>query len=95
MTENTQVTIPIVNNNGTTREGLLGPIYTAYKAVQDAYAAICLTAPHGRDYQISPPDDYRKARAEFEQRVNDLLRIQSELQTLYIGIEKQCKLRRS
>lgn len=83
------VIIPLVNNNGTTQEELLKPVYEAYRAVHAAYEAVCKTAPHGRDYQISPPEDYPMARRDFERRTKDLTTIMEELQALYIGIERQ------
>lgn len=89
MTESTQVVLPIVNNNGTSKAELLDPIFKAYRATLAAYEALCKTAPHGRDYQISPPEDYPMARRDFERRAKELMKISEELQALYIGIERQ------
>lgn len=91
MTEKVQVTLPIVNINGTSKEELLKPIYNAYRAVQEAYEAVCKTAPHGRDYQVSLEGEYAVARRDFHRRAGELLKIQEELQALYIGIERQGK----
>jgi hypothetical protein len=59
------VVAPIVNINGTSINELLEQTQAAAFAVQTAYRALQLAAPHGRDYQTAPEGTYRKAREQY------------------------------
>ena len=59
------VIAPVVNLNGTSVNELLEQIQTAAFAVQTAYQALQLAAPHGRDYQTAPAGTYGNAREQY------------------------------
>lgn len=47
--------IPVVNLNGTSRESLVEDHRKALDALKVAFDALSDIAPHGRDYQTTPP----------------------------------------
>lgn len=85
---NPQVAVPTLNINGTDGNDLLSDNRAAAKAINDAFALLLKTAPHGRDYQ-GRQDEFHKARAEHSARLSALTHIIAELDMIAFSIRHQ------
>lgn len=56
------IIIPKININGTSKTELVANHVEAVRKIQDAFRAVQLCAPHGRDFQTDIPENYRLAR---------------------------------
>jgi hypothetical protein len=63
----TQVVVPIVHRNGTSRESLIEQRASFYRALQEAEKTLQGMAPNGRDY-YPEPGRMEKARAQHDRR---------------------------
>ena len=63
--EATDYTAPTVNLNGTDGKALIEQQVAIMDAAQRLIDVLHDACPHGRDYQISKPGDYEKARKEW------------------------------
>lgn len=79
--------VPRVHSNGTGRSDLLAGIHSAAIAVATASKALGETCPHGRDYYVTSPDAYSRARLEYISRAERLDSVYNELLALYRAIE--------
>lgn len=60
-TEEVRVVAPIANLNGATVDSLIEQQSAVCKALDMLRKALSDAAPHGRDFQISPPNSYGNA----------------------------------
>lgn len=81
--------VPIVNLNGTSKEELVKQQMAVWKAAETLYLALAEAAPHGRDYQISPKDDYHNAREEFLQAAFAVQKIKKDAEERAFAIDQQ------
>jgi len=80
-------TKPIIHLNGSGVENLLGPLKEAVSALSAAADAVAKTAPHPRDYYVSPnPGLYDKARTEHISRLRKIEEIREELTELAVDL---------
>ena len=89
--EATVTVLPIVNNNGTSKEDLLFNYRVVMGYAKKAVEEACAARPHGRDYQThSDPDAATKARDEYEAHVvQPLAQATAYLEKLLIHISDQ------
>lgn len=80
--------VPTIHLNGTSKEALLDLLHEAGIAVNNATAAVMLTAPNGRDYYPQGPQAISQAIAEHDSRIKRLADIYDELANLYIAIDE-------
>lgn len=81
---------PTIHLNGSSKSTLVKDLRAAYRAVQEAAAAVAQTAPHGRDYYVKEDiESYRKARVQHDTRMEVLRTIAEDLATIAQEIEKQ------
>jgi hypothetical protein len=71
--------VPTIHRNGTSKESLLEGYIAAGYAVQTALAALCETAPNGRDYYPQEIGALTKATMEHNARESHLRAVLSEL----------------
>jgi hypothetical protein len=85
----TKPTMPIVNMNGDTTRTLQKQATEAYRALLKAVEAVGEAAPHGRNFQLNPPEDYSAARKEYEGHLRQLLDMRTYYQELSENIADQ------
>jgi hypothetical protein len=83
------LTFPLVNLNGTSKQALLEGYQEAWQKLDDAFNALVKIAPHGRDYQISHEGAYIKARREHNDRMVAVANIQRDLEMLVEQVAEQ------
>lgn len=72
--------LPIVNNNGTSRNELIQQRRNVVHKIDDALYELRQMYPHGRDYQTDKTGEvYPKAREQHERRLKVLTELQNEL----------------
>lgn len=71
---------PVVNLNGTSREGLLAPLVSALDALRRADEALALTCPNARDYQTQADTTFQIAAREHRARRAKIAEVISELE---------------
>ena len=88
------ITVPLVNNNGDTKQTLLADLKdvrtkldAAIKSLQHAGGSYA----HGRNYQLNPAGDSQKAYREHCERFDQLGRIAHELLEIEYAISQQGK----
>ena len=89
--EATVTVLPIINNNGSSKESLQDQYRFVMGLAKEATEAACANRPHGRDYQThSDPDAATKARDEYEAHVvQPLAQAAAYLEKLLIHISDQ------
>lgn len=80
---------PVVNLNGTSRDALVDQHVAAALSLEKALAALIETAPHPRDFQTVKQEQYRQARAQYEDRVRRLHEIIKEVESIGTQIYEQ------
>ena len=90
----TKLIIPILNNNGDTKDTLMADLShvrekldQALKALQSAGASYA----HGRNYQLNPAGEGREAYQQHAWRVDKLAKIAHELLEIQYEISQQGK----
>jgi hypothetical protein len=83
------VVAPIVNLNGSDADVLSKALEVAYRALRKAADALSECAPHGRDYQMNPPQDYPLARAQHDARQESVRQIMKDLMAINEQIDRQ------
>lgn len=68
-------TAPTVNLNGTSKDALIEQQKAIMAASENLIAVLRQASPHGRDYQISKPGDFEKARVEWTEMMMAAVRI--------------------
>lgn len=80
------MTLPTINMDGASREGLIEALENACEAVRNARQAVAKTAPHERDYWPQGPAALQAAEREHWARMEKLLEVQRELEEMAIAI---------
>lgn len=80
------ITLPTLHLNGSSRESLLQEYITAMDALRRAVEALQKTSPNGRDYYIQGPDALPKAVKEHSLRLHRLADTIHELITLAVHV---------
>jgi len=91
--EPSDVVVPTVHLNGTSKGALIEQLCDAGLALSKARHALCEAAPHERDYYVQRehPVSYRLARAQFQARLVKLDAVAKDLFTIVEGISSQGK----
>ena len=76
------ITLPTLHLNGSSRESLLQEYITAMDALRRAVEALQKTSPNGRDYYTQGPDALPKALKEHSLRLHRLADTIHELNTI-------------
>jgi hypothetical protein len=86
---------PILNINGSSPETMVKDILAALNALNNASAAIAMTAPHPRDWQTAADGDalFAMARDQHRARLYRLGVIHAELEAIGISIQDQADKR--
>jgi hypothetical protein len=71
---------PFVNNNGTARSELVSMRLDIMDTINATMANMQRIAPHGRDYQGAPEDQYQKDLAVYRARFALLDKLKNEIQ---------------
>ena len=79
--------LPTVHLNGTAKDDLVGTLVEASTRLNDAYAAIRLTAPHGRDYYPQGPDALHTATQQHMKRLATLDSLIAEVDETALQID--------
>ena len=89
--EATVTVLPIINNNGNSKESLSDQYMLVMRNTRRALEAACAARPHGRDYQLNQePNAAETARAEYEEHVVKPLALATAyLEKLLIHISDQ------
>jgi len=72
--------VPTVHLNGTSRDELSRQVCQAYAAVVEAGRALAASAPNGRDYYPQGQDAIIRAMTQHELRMRKLREVADELQ---------------
>ena len=80
---------PRLHSNGTSGEDLREGYMRVLEVVEDAIRAMRQIAPHGRDYYVQPGDALHRAREEHRVRVDRLLELKADIETLAESVVKQ------
>ena len=78
--------LPTIHLNGTSQDSLLEQFADASEAVRVALQDLQQAAPHGRDYYPQGPEAFGRATAEHRKRVDALVGVRHELETIIEGI---------
>jgi hypothetical protein len=81
--------MPTIHNNGTGKESLLNQTLDTMTAITDALGKLREAAPHARDYYPQGEEAYKTARTEHEARIQKLMEVYTELETMAIFISDQ------
>jgi hypothetical protein len=81
--------IPTIHLNGTAGETLRDQWTTAWRALDNAIAALCDAGPNARDYYVQGPDAALEAQREHEARVKALRSMRDDVSGVVEGIETQ------
>ena len=84
---NTELALPTIHMNGTSKEALVEQLCEAGSAVNTAIRALALATPNARDYYPQGPDTFKRALAQHVARMEALSGVVSELQTLVERID--------
>ena len=84
---NTELALPTIHSNGTSKDALVTQLCDAGAAVNDAIRALAEATPSGRDYYPQGPDALKRAMVQHEARMEALRGVLNELQTLVERID--------
>uniref|UniRef100_A0A6M3KZI5 Uncharacterized protein n=1 Tax=viral metagenome TaxID=1070528 RepID=A0A6M3KZI5_9ZZZZ len=79
--------VPIVHNNGTSREELMRQLLGAHNAIYTTIEALAAAAPNSRDYHHT--NNWLPARNEHIERMEAMRRIRDEVMEIAEGIAAQ------
>jgi len=85
----TNLAIPTVHLNGTSKQELLEGLWNAIDKIEEAKRAITLTCPHGRDYYINVGSENNSINEATKQHVSRLMalsKVKSELEEIAFAI---------
>ena len=82
---------PMVHNNGSSPDRMIDDLCNAAEAVRKAIQAVEACAPHSRDYYVQKNGTAAmiQASAEHTKRIQQLVSVRAELETLIAGIQHQ------
>ena len=83
----TDLAIPTVHLNGTSRDSLIDGLCDAGHVVIDAMKALADAAPNARDYYVQGDDAYGIARTQHEERLAKLKSVYDELAAIAQAID--------
>lgn len=84
----TEIVLPIIHLNGTSKEALQTDILTALDKLSEAQAALSAMAPNQRDYYPAPDRDrWQRALLQHQRRMRVLAELRAELVAQWEGIE--------
>jgi hypothetical protein len=86
----TDLIIPTVHLNGTSREELVRVRCDVFHALRDVEKALCQMSPNGRDYYVVP-GSLRKAQAQHQRRMETIKSLMDELTAEAEAIQDQGK----
>ena len=85
----TQIAVPMVNSNGTSRAELQKMYTDAWHAANNLMVQLQKGSPHGRDYQnYATQAEYKQARAEHLARTQAVQKIADDLYALALHVRK-------
>lgn len=85
----TEVIVPLVHLNGTSKGELLKQYRSAVSAVAAAREIVMASGPNGRDYYPYEGAPMRRAQDEHLARLERLEQVQAELEAIHTMIEEQ------
>jgi hypothetical protein len=85
----TNLKIPTVHLNGTSREELLGQISNAMHAVREARDALMKATPNARDFYVQGDGAFKAAIAQHYLRLDALNGVLGELEAIGVAISDQ------
>lgn len=88
-TATTNLAIPSVHANGTSKGALIQQLSDAWDALEAARTALRQAAPNGRDYYPQGPDAIEQATAQHLDRLRRIDGVQDELQEMMRMIDEQ------
>jgi hypothetical protein len=86
------ITLPRINSNGNPKQQLLDELNLVHVNLQDTIVALSnADYAHGRNYQTYPPGSFaaQQARHEHVERIQKLVQVREELQTIAWELSKQ------
>lgn len=89
MTFHTDLEIPLIHLNGTSRETLEEQVSTAYRAILNAVKALEGMAPNGRDYYPRGDAAFARATEQHRSRADRLVAIKDELMAYHMLLVDQ------
>jgi hypothetical protein len=78
----TNLAIPTVHLNGTSRQELIDQLYVAVRALHEAGSALARAAPNARDYYVQNPLAFSLAQDQHYARMQKLRDITRELEQI-------------
>lgn len=82
--------LPIVNNNGTSRDELVNQRREVYQALSEVLEKMRAMSPNGRDYQTDPTGaQFKAARVVHEARVKLIQSLRDSMEEEAIALQKQ------
>jgi hypothetical protein len=88
-----ELKLPTVHLNGSSKDLLLEANQAARSAIGEAIRALSDAAPHGRDYYPQGDDAYYAARDEHVARLRKLADVNAELEQIARGIRRSGSVR--
>lgn len=85
----TEITIPTIHLNGSSKQVLMDDLLAAHRAIGVALNKMRQCTPNGRDYYPQGDGVTEKARAEHAERCRKLLEVHDELMEIAVGIDRQ------
>lgn len=85
----TQLAVPTVHLNGTSKSELQKQIMDVCLALDQAEAVMCAAAPHSRDYYVQSDYAYGTARTQHYNRLVTLQGIKKEYEQIWENLEEQ------
>lgn len=82
-----ELSVPVVNLNGTSREELQMQCRGVFNALSNVEEQMRLMAPHGRDYQTVHRDCYTLACAQHIDRLKMIEAVKQEVLTIYESLQ--------
>lgn len=89
MTAHTDLEMPFIHLNGTSRETLEEQVSTAYRAILNAVKALEGMHPNGRDYYSKGDAALTRAVNQHQSRVDRLVAIKDELMAYHMLLVDQ------
>jgi hypothetical protein len=77
------VTVPTIHLNGTSKDILLDQLEVAVRAINDAVKALANAEPNARDYYPQGDEGWLAARRQHAARINAFMTAHAELMAIY------------
>jgi len=89
MTDTHKPAAPTIHLNGSGAPALIGDLEKAVDALRAASFAVGKTCANGRDYCTQPGDGFARAVREHRSRLDRLLAVRDELESVWMQIREQ------